>query len=162
MGIPTMSATTTSSTSSPAREGFAPSCWSRPPTSRRCRTRRPTGRPALDRLAGLAPLPAAPGLAALKIMSLFQPFRPFSQHTRTYEQSTPEAITIGTRRFVGWSYAGGAVAVLRSQGHCAGHVIVYLRDNKLLHMGDEVNGPCPVMHDADQHKLSEVQAPHSP
>ena len=34
--------------------------------------------------------------------------------------------------------------------------MVYLRDNKLLHMGDQVNGPCPVMADADQHKLTEI------
>lgn len=112
---------------------------------------------SFDRLAGLAPLPAAPGLVALKITSLFQPYRPFSRHTRTYEQTAPEAITIGGRRFTGWSWADGAVSVLRSQGHCAGHVVVYLRDNQLLHLGDEVNGPCPVMHDADQQRLTDIQ-----
>lgn len=112
---------------------------------------------SFDRLAGLAPLPAAPALAAVKVTSLFEPYRPFSRHTRTYEQTPPELITLGSRRLVGWSLAGGAVAVLRSQGHCAGHVVVYLRDVELLHMGDELNGPCPVMHDADQHKLTAIQ-----
>ena len=110
----------------------------------------------LDRVPGLAPLPASPGLAAVKITSLFEPYHPFSDHTHTDEQTPPEAIIIGSRRFVGWTFADGAVAVLRSQGHCAGHVVAYLRDNKLLHIGDEVNGPCPVMADADQHKLTEI------
>lgn len=104
---------------------------------------------SLDRLPGLAPLPVAPGLAALKISSLFQPYRPFSEHTRTYEQTPPQAITIGPRRFVGWTFADGAVAVIPSQGHSTGHVVVYLRDAHLLHMGDEMNGPCPIGHDAD-------------
>ena len=113
---------------------------------------------SLDRLPGLAPLPAAPGLAALKISSVFQPYRPFSQHTRTYEQDPAQAITIGARRFVGWIFADGAVAVIPSQGHSTGHVVVYLRDAHLLHMGDETNGPCPIGHDADQHKLTEIQS----
>ena len=32
-------------------------------------------------------------------------------------------------------------------------MIVYLRDNQVLHLGDEANGPCGVMADADQVKL---------
>jgi len=58
----------------------------------------------------------------------------------------------------GWSFAAGAVRVLRSQGHCAGHVIVHLRDNDIVHLADEGNGPCGVMHDADQLKLQTVLA----
>ncbi len=56
----------------------------------------------------------------------------------------------------GWSFADGAVRVLRSQGHCAGHVIVHLRDSGVIHLSDEGNGPCGVMHDADQLKLQTV------
>lgn len=88
---------------------------------------------------------------------MFEPFRAFSQHLRCFEQSTGEVIELGPHRLVGWTFADGAVSVLPSQGHCAGHVVVYLRDSKVLHLGDEANGPCPVMHDADQHKLTEIQ-----
>ena len=58
-----------------------------------------------DRLPGLAQLPVAPGLAAVKINSLFEPYHPFSDHTHTHEQTAPEAIIIGCRRFVGWTFA---------------------------------------------------------
>lgn len=112
---------------------------------------------SFDRLAGMGPLPVAPGLAAAKITSLFQPYHPFSQSCRTYEQAAPEWVSIGSGELIGWNFADGAVSVLPSQGHCAGHVVVYFRDAQLLHLGDEVNGPCPVMHDADQHKLTEIQ-----
>lgn len=114
-------------------------------------------RSSFNRLAGLAALPAAPSLAAIKIASLFQPYHPFGRRTRTYEQTAPQAIILGRARFVGWSFSDGAVSVLPSQGHCAGHVVVYLRDSKLLHLGDEANGPCAVMHDADQVKLTAIQ-----
>jgi hypothetical protein len=78
---------------------------------------------------------------------------PFGKSTRTYEELPIEQLAIGSVRMFGWSFGDGAVQVLRSQGHCAGHVIVYLRDSQLLHLGDEPNGPCGVMADADQVKL---------
>ncbi|MEU0375450.1 MBL fold metallo-hydrolase [Streptomyces sp. NPDC006283] len=108
--------------------------------------------PSFDRIAGLVPLPAA-ALAANKVVSLFQPFRPFGATTRTYEERPPERIRIGSLRFTGWTFADGAVRVLRSQGHCAGHVIVHLRDCGVLHLSDEGNGPCGAMADADQLKI---------
>ncbi|WP_314247428.1 hypothetical protein [Streptomyces sp. DSM 40907] len=46
--------------------------------------------------------------------------------------------------------------MLRSQGHCAGHVIVHLRDCGVLHLSDEGNGPCGAMVDADQLKIQTV------
>ncbi|GAA3639106.1 hypothetical protein GCM10022236_47010 [Microlunatus ginsengisoli] len=36
--------------------------------------------------------------------------------------------------------------------------MVYLRDAQLLHMGDEMNGPCPIGRDADQYKLTDIQS----
>ena len=89
-------------------------------------------------------------------MSLFQPMHPFAAGTRTYEELPLERITIGQVRMTGWSFADGAVCVLRSQGHCAGHVIVYLRDSRIVHLADEGNGPCGVMYDSDQLKLQTV------
>jgi hypothetical protein len=34
--------------------------------------------------------------------------------------------------------------------------VVHLRDSKVLHLADEGNGPCAIMHDADQLKLQTV------
>lgn len=79
--------------------------------------------------------------------------RPFGATTRTYEERPLEQIRIGSLRFTGWTFADGAVRLLRSQGHCAGHVIVYLRDCGVLHLSDEGNGPCGAMIDADQLKI---------
>jgi len=98
-------------------------------------------------------LPAPPSLAGNKVVSLFQPLRPFASVTRTYEERPLERIRIGSARFTGWTFVDGAVRVLRSQGHCAGHVIVHLRDNGILHLSDEANGPCGAMADADQLKI---------
>ena len=104
-------------------------------------------------IAGVVPLPAPPALAGNKVVSLFQPLRPFASVTRTYEERPLERIRIGSTRFTGWTFVDGAVRVLRSQGHCAGHVIVHLRDSGILHLSDEANGPCGAMADADQLKI---------
>lgn len=106
-----------------------------------------------DRIVGVAPLPAPPSLAAESVVALFQPLRPFGRTTRTYEELPLERFSLGAQRCTGWSFADGAVRVLRSQGHCSGHVVVYFRDADLLHLGDEDNGACAVMQDADQVKL---------
>ncbi|MEU9379408.1 MBL fold metallo-hydrolase [Streptomyces sp. NPDC048255] len=110
---------------------------------------------SFERIAGLAPLPAPPVLAG-QVVSLFQPMRPFGATTRTYEERPLEGIRIGSLRFTGWTFADGAVRVLRSQGHCAGHVIVHLSDCGVLHLSDEGNGPCGAMADADQLKIQTV------
>ncbi|MFI8279635.1 MBL fold metallo-hydrolase [Streptomyces sp. NPDC085929] len=107
---------------------------------------------SLERIAGAAALPE-PALAADRLVSLFQPMRPFGATTRTYEERPLEQIRIGSLRFTGWTFAAGAVRVLRSQGHCAGHVIVHLRDSGVVHLSDEGNGPCGAMADADQLKI---------
>lgn len=111
---------------------------------------------AFDRIAGLGALPEPPAPAAAKVVSLFQPFRPFGATTRTYEERPLERIRIGSLRCSGWTFTDGAVRVLRSQGHCAGHVIVHLRDSGVLHLSDEGNGPCGAMPDADQLKIQTV------
>lgn len=111
---------------------------------------------SFERIAGVAALPAPPARVAGKVVSLFQPMRPFGATTRTYEERPLESIRIGSGRFTGWTFADGAVRVLRSQGHCAGHVIVHLRDCGVLHLSDEGNGPCGAMADADQLKIQTV------
>ncbi len=106
-----------------------------------------------SRLVGVVPLAAPPSLAGNKVASLFQPLRPFGATTRAFEELPLERIRIGSVRSTGWTFLDGAVRVLRSQGHCAGHVIVHLRDNGVLHLSDEDNGPCAVMADSDQLKI---------
>jgi hypothetical protein len=86
-------------------------------------------------------------------VSLFQPLRPFASVTRTHGERPLEPIRTGSARFTGWTFADGAVRVLRSQGQCAGHVIVHLRHSAILHLSDEANGPCGAMADADQLKI---------
>lgn len=110
---------------------------------------------SFERVAGPAALPE-PARTAAGVVSLFRPMRPFGRTTRTYEERPPERIRIGPLRFTGWTFAGGAVRVLRSQGHCAGHVIVHLPGPGVLHLSDEGNGPCGAMADADQLKIQTV------
>lgn len=110
---------------------------------------------SFERIAGPAALPE-PARTAAAVVALFQPMRPFGETTRTYEERPLEQIGIGPLRFTGWTFADGAVRVLRSQGHCAGHVIVHLRDPGVLHLSDEGNGPCGAMVDADQLKIQTV------
>ncbi|WP_327254998.1 MBL fold metallo-hydrolase [Streptomyces sp. NBC_01244] len=112
---------------------------------------------AFERAAGAAALPD-PGRTAAGLVALFRPMRPLGTKTRTYEERPLERIRIGPLRFTGWTFADGAVRVLRSQGHCAGHVIVHLRDAGVLHLSDEGNGPCGAMADADQLKIQTVLA----
>ena len=108
------------------------------------------------RVVGVTPLPAPPSLIATKVVSLFQPLRPFGRTTRTFEELPLERFAVGAQRLTGWSFAGGAVRVIRTQGHCRGHVVVYFRDAELLHLGDEANGACGVMQDSDQLKLQSI------
>ncbi|MEU7729112.1 MBL fold metallo-hydrolase [Streptomyces sp. NPDC040724] len=111
---------------------------------------------SFERIAGVAPLPGPPALTSSKIVSLFEPLRPFGATTRTYEERPLERIRLGSLRFTGWTFADGAVRVIRSQGHCAGHVIVHLGDCGVLHLSDEGNGACGAMADADQLKIQTV------
>ncbi|MET0965523.1 MAG: MBL fold metallo-hydrolase [Nakamurella sp.] len=108
---------------------------------------------AFSNIVDLTSMPAPADLSAAFVVSLFQPLRPFGATTRTYEELPLERLELGPLPINGWSFADGAVSVLRSQGHCAGHVMVYLRDSRLLHLGDEDNGPCGSMADADQVKV---------
>ena len=114
-------------------------------------------RNSFEPLTGVLPLPAPAAATAELLTSWFRPFHPFTSVTRTYEELPLESIVIGSYRALGWTFADGAVQVLPSQGHCAGHVIIRLRDSALLHAGDELNGPCALMTDSDQLKLTSAQ-----
>lgn len=113
-------------------------------------------RHSFERITGVGSLPAPPALAAKKIVSLFQPLHPFGRTTRALEGLPLERLTLGSVPVTGWTLADGAVQVIRSQGHCAGHVIVHLKDANLIHMGDESIGGFGSMQDADQLKIQSV------
>jgi glyoxylase-like metal-dependent hydrolase (beta-lactamase superfamily II) len=49
-------------------------------------------------------------LAATKVVSLFQPLRPFASASRPYEERPLERIRVGSARLTGWTFADGAVA----------------------------------------------------
>jgi glyoxylase-like metal-dependent hydrolase (beta-lactamase superfamily II) len=104
----------------------------------------------LTRLSGLVPGFDDPAVAARRLLDMFQPMVPITDFTRTFEELPMEHLTIGTQHVSGWSFADGAVQVIRTHGHCAGHVVVHLPEARLLHLSDEPNGPCGAMHDANQ------------
>ena len=122
---------------------------------RRCSTR-PLLDPLVLRIAGMSPLPAPPKLAGDKVVSLFQPLRPFAAVTRTYEELPLRADP--ARR--GPDRPDGRSRTVRSRAAQPGPLrracIVHLRDSGLVHLADEGNGPCGVMQDADQLKLQTV------
>ena len=104
----------------------------------------------LSRISGLVPGFDDPAATAHRLLGLFHPMVPITDITRTYEELPMEHLTIGTQHVSGWSFADGAVQVIRTHGHCAGHVVVHLPEARLLHLSDEPNGPCGAMHDANQ------------
>lgn len=105
---------------------------------------------SLSRVSGLVPGFDDPVPAARGLLGMFQPMIPITGITRTYEELPMEHLTIGSLHLSGWSFADGAVQVIRTRGHCAGQVVVHLPEARLLHLSDEPNGPCGAMHDANQ------------
>ncbi len=79
---------------------------------------------AFSNIVDLTPMPAPADLSAAFVVSLFQPLRPFGATTRTYEELPMQRLQLGPFPINGWSFADASVSVVRSQGHCAGHVIV--------------------------------------
>jgi glyoxylase-like metal-dependent hydrolase (beta-lactamase superfamily II) len=108
---------------------------------------------ALQRVAGVVPGNDNAEESAARLLSIFRPLEPLGATTTLFENAPLEQIRIGPLRLSGWSFGDGAVNVVRTQGHCAGQVVVHLRDSNVLHLSDEPNGPCGAMHDADQLKI---------
>lgn len=59
----------------------------------------------------------------------------------TFESRPIEQIEIAGQRFTEWTFADGDVSVIRSQGHCAGHVVIYLRGSLVAAAPIAWNGP---------------------
>jgi len=87
------------------------------------------------------------------VLGMFSPQRPIGATTRMFEELSLEHLRIGPVHATGWAFCDGAVQVARTQGHCAGQVVVHLAGPGLLHLSDEPNSPCAAMHDADQVKM---------
>ncbi|MDZ7731811.1 MAG: hypothetical protein U5R31_00710 [Acidimicrobiia bacterium] len=77
-------------------------------------------------------------------------------HSALFESRPLEQIRIGDQRWSGWSFADGAVQVLRTQGHCAGQVVVWFPALGHLHVSDETTGACQSFHDCDNVKHVEA------
>ncbi|MBC2893280.1 MBL fold metallo-hydrolase [Rhodococcus sp. 4CII] len=105
---------------------------------------------SLGRVSGLVPGFEDPSAAARQLLAMYRPYVPVTDITRTYEELPLEHLVIGSQHVSGWSFGDGAVQVIRTQGHCAGQVVVHLPEARLLHLSDEPNGPCGAMHDANQ------------
>lgn len=89
-----------------------------------------------------------------KLLALFAPLKVNSNHLTTLETLPLQDIKIGNIHWSGWNFED-RVYVLRTQGHSAGHVIIYLPKFKHMHMGDETNGYCNLFHDCDHLKSLE-------
>ena len=74
---------------------------------------------------------------AQNIVDLFGGLDIEAKNLTVLESLPLETITIGGTSWIGWSLLDGEVLVLKTSGHTAGHVIVYLKAPKLLHLGDE-------------------------
>jgi glyoxylase-like metal-dependent hydrolase (beta-lactamase superfamily II) len=107
----------------------------------------------LGRLAGVLPGFDDTDSIVAVVLGMFAPQRPAAAATRTFEELPLEHLRIGPAHVTGWTFCDGAVHVARTQGHCAGQVVVHLAGPGLLHLSDEPNGPCAAMHDADQVKM---------
>ena len=89
-----------------------------------------------------------------KLIKLFEPLNVLSEHLATFETLATQDIKIGNIHWSGWNI-NDAVYVMKSQGHSAGHVVVYIPELQHIHMGDETNGYCNLFHDCDHLKSLE-------
>jgi glyoxylase-like metal-dependent hydrolase (beta-lactamase superfamily II) len=83
---------------------------------------------------------ADPRAASAKLLSIFEPIDVESGHVTPLERLPLAEIRVGRTYWTGYLFGGGAVQVLRAQGHTAGEVMVYLPEIKLLHLADEDTG----------------------
>jgi glyoxylase-like metal-dependent hydrolase (beta-lactamase superfamily II) len=74
---------------------------------------------------------------AQAIVDMFGGLDTETENLRVLESLPLETFTIGGTAWDGWSLLDGDVLVLRTSGHTAGHVVVFLRTPKLMHLGDE-------------------------
>jgi glyoxylase-like metal-dependent hydrolase (beta-lactamase superfamily II) len=78
--------------------------------------------------------------ASAKLLNIFQPLEVESGHVTPLESLPLAEIRLGRTSWTGYVLGGGAVQVLRAQGHTAGEVMVYLPEVKLLDLADEDTG----------------------
>jgi len=87
----------------------------------------------------LADMPSGRAYAQ-EIVDLFGGLHVESRSLTLLESLPLESVTIGSTAWNGWRLLDGAVLVLRTSGHTAGHVAVFLPGPKVLHLADETTG----------------------
>ena len=93
---------------------------------------------------------APPGrVFAQQLIDLFGGLDTETKSLTLLESLPLAAIDIGGTSWDGWSLLDGNVLVLRTSGHTAGHVAVYLPGPKVLHLADETTGYYQTFRDAD-------------
>jgi glyoxylase-like metal-dependent hydrolase (beta-lactamase superfamily II) len=93
---------------------------------------------------------APPGrVFAQQVIDLFGGLDTETKSLTLLESLPLAAIDIGGTSWDGWSLLDGNVLVLRTSGHTAGHVAVYLPGPKVLHLADETTGYYQTFPDAD-------------
>lgn len=84
---------------------------------------------------------APPGrVFAQQLIDLFGGLDTETKSLTLFESLPLAPIDIGGTSWDGWSLLDGNVLVLRTSGHTAGHVAVYLPGPKVLHLADETTG----------------------
>jgi glyoxylase-like metal-dependent hydrolase (beta-lactamase superfamily II) len=95
----------------------------------------------------LADAPPA-GAFAQQIVDMFGGIDSETSHLTVLESLPLHTMDIGGTSWDGWNLLDGDVQVLRTSGHTAGQVVVFLPGPKLLHLSDETTGYYQVFPDA--------------
>lgn len=90
------------------------------------------------------------------MLKLFQPVDFNTSHVQTLEALPTTDLKIGNMHWSGWNI-DNAVYICRSQGHSAGHVVIYFPKEQHMHLADETTGYCNLFHDCDHLKSIETQ-----
>jgi len=89
-----------------------------------------------------------------RLLDLFMPINVDTPYLKTLETQKVQDIQIGNIHWSGWNF-NDDIYVMKTQGHSAGHVVVYFPKMKHLHLADETNGYCNLFHDCDHLKSLE-------
>jgi len=93
---------------------------------------------------------------AVDLLKLFKPLDFQTSHTKTLEEIPTLDLNIGNIHWSGWNI-DDTLYICRSQGHSAGHVVIYFPEEQHMHLADETTGYCNLFHDCDNLKSIETQ-----
>ncbi|MCE2993302.1 MAG: MBL fold metallo-hydrolase [Alphaproteobacteria bacterium] len=90
------------------------------------------------------------------LLKLFQPIEFNTSYVQTLEALPTCDLDINNIHWSGWNI-DDAIYICRSQGHSAGHVVIYFPEEQHMHLADETTGYCNLFHDCDHLKSVETQ-----